>query len=157
VPDEIYTKRVNSRAIAGLHRVLKSTLLPDSERSEDGLCATALAGAAAPRARKTEYGNAMPFPASFSAEPAERPGERIHAGLCRLSVGRNHVGALHPLAARYPSLPIGVTGAKDLLPRSATGAAHVQLRLDRKWLTTPWICTWWGRLGILCCRRSAQA
>jgi hypothetical protein len=52
-----------------------------------------------------------------------------------------HRTALHPLAARYSSLPInaeciGVTGVNDLLLIGATGAAHWQLRLDRKWLTT---------------------
>jgi hypothetical protein len=41
------------------------------------LCATALAGAAAPRTRKTEYGNTMPFQAAYSGEPAERTRERI--------------------------------------------------------------------------------
>jgi hypothetical protein len=51
------------------------------------LCATALAGAAAPRTRKTEYGNTMPFQAGYSGEPAERPKERIHARLCLLRTG----------------------------------------------------------------------
>jgi hypothetical protein len=44
--------------------------------------------------RKTKYGNTMPFQAAYSREPAGRPRERIHAGLCRLSVGRKHVGEL---------------------------------------------------------------
>jgi hypothetical protein len=56
-----------------------------------------------------------------------------------------HCTALHPPAARYPLLSIGATGpksigatgAKDSPGISATGAAHLQLRLDRKWLTTP--------------------
>jgi hypothetical protein len=55
-----------------------------------------------------------------------------------------HRTALHPPAAGYPLLPIGatgtesigVTGAKDLPPIGAKGAANVQLTLDRKWLTT---------------------
>jgi hypothetical protein len=51
------------------------------------LYATALARAAAPRTRKTEYGNIMPFQAAYSGEPAERPGENIHARLCRLRIG----------------------------------------------------------------------
>jgi hypothetical protein len=60
------TKRVNSRAgaasIAGLHRPLNSTVLPYSERREKELCATALAGVAAPRIREIEYGNTMGMP-----------------------------------------------------------------------------------------------
>jgi hypothetical protein len=55
-----------------------------------------------------------------------------------------HRTALHPSAARYPLLPIntkgaeciGVTGVNDLLLIGATGTAHWQLRLARKWLTT---------------------
>jgi hypothetical protein len=47
-----------------------------------------------------------------------------------------------------PLLPIGATGvecigdtcAKDSPPISATGAAHLLLRLDRKWMTTPLDC-----------------
>jgi hypothetical protein len=51
------------------------------------LCTIALAGAAAPRTRKTEYGNTMPFQAAYSGAPAERPKERNHARLCLLSIG----------------------------------------------------------------------
>jgi hypothetical protein len=49
--------------------------------------AKALAGAAVPRTRKTEDSNTMPFQAAYSGEPAERTRERIHARLCRLSLG----------------------------------------------------------------------
>jgi hypothetical protein len=77
------SKRGNSRMRTGLHRPLNSTALPHSERRKQELRATALAGGAAPRTRKTEYSNATPF----SGEPAKRPRERIHARLYRLSIG----------------------------------------------------------------------
>jgi hypothetical protein len=47
-----------------------------------------------PRTRKTEYGNTMLFQAAYSGEPAGIPGERIHARLCGLCVGRKDVGDL---------------------------------------------------------------
>jgi hypothetical protein len=94
VPEEICTELVNSRARAGLHRPLNSTVLSYSKRREKELCATALAAAGAPRTRKTEYVNTMPFQASYLGEPAERPRERIHTRLCRLCVGRKQVGEL---------------------------------------------------------------
>jgi hypothetical protein len=45
-----------------------------------------------------------------------------------------HPTALNPSAARYPLLSIGATCAESI---GVPGAAHLQLRLDRKWLTTP--------------------
>jgi hypothetical protein len=70
VPRDCCTKSEKSRMRTGLHRPLYST-----------------AGVAAPRTRKAEYGNTMPFQAAYSGEPAERPSERIHARLCQLSFG----------------------------------------------------------------------
>jgi hypothetical protein len=84
VPRDCCTKRANSRMRTGLHRPLYSTALPYSERRKQELCATALAGAAAPRTRKTKYGNTMPFQAAYSGEPAapmRRKGKRA-AGEC---------------------------------------------------------------------------
>jgi hypothetical protein len=59
-----------------------------------------------------------------------------------------HHKALPLLAAWYPLLPIsgtgaesfGATGAKDSPPIGATGAAHLQVRLDRKGCPPPGPC-----------------
>jgi hypothetical protein len=124
--------------------VLNGTVLPYSERRE--LFAIALARAAAPRIRNPKYGSATPFQAASSGEPAERPGERIHARLCQMSVGRKHVGKLsdsqiqgggQPFSASFIGMnyspPIGVAGAAQLDaikhdPAKACGLGRSSLR-----------------------------
>jgi hypothetical protein len=50
----------------------------------------------------------VPFPAAYSAEPAERPGERIHAGLCQLSIERMHIGELSHMQLQGGGQPFSV-------------------------------------------------
>jgi hypothetical protein len=73
---------------------LKRTVLPYSERSRKSGGTTAVAGAAAPRSRYTEYGKTVPSQAAYLVEPAEISEDIVHAGLCRLSVRRDFVGEL---------------------------------------------------------------
>jgi hypothetical protein len=82
-------------AVAGFIRPHHSTGLPvlrEEPKRFDGT--TALAGAAAPRTRYTEYDNTVPLQGAFSAQLTERPAETTHGGLCVRCVGRNRVGAL---------------------------------------------------------------
>jgi hypothetical protein len=60
------------------------------------------------RAKNTDYGNTMPFQAADSAERAERHGERIHAGLCRLRVGRKYIGELSDAQIQGGGQPFSV-------------------------------------------------
>jgi hypothetical protein len=58
-----------------------------------------------------------------------------------------HRTALHPPTARYPwraSLSVGATGAESICTKDspligATGAAHLQLRLNKEYLATPFL------------------
>jgi hypothetical protein len=50
----------------------------------------------------------VPLPAAYLAEPAQRPGERIHARLCQLSIERMHVGELSDVQLQGGGQPFSV-------------------------------------------------
>jgi hypothetical protein len=92
---------VNFIAVAGPHRALHNTVLPNSESRQTILGATALAGAAALRMRYTEYSNTVPLHTAYSAELEEKPVDRIVARLWWLSVGRRQMQKPNGLVSHF--------------------------------------------------------
>jgi hypothetical protein len=70
----------------------------------------------------SKHGTTMLLPAAYSAEPAERPGERIHAGLCREIAERKHVVELSDAQFQEGSQPFSVDPELQICPVAPMGS-----------------------------------